>query len=121
MEGTEDTTLDAVMRLSTMLLDLCHAISNGTTVRVAVCEMDDHEEDDVNNGTFLKLNGKRCGRDFGVYELMGPAGGLADFAAVICAVRTVDIEAYNKAVPMLLAWAKHFPPSMQAEWKALWT
>ena len=98
---------------------------NEPRLRIAKHEADETMEYEPEAHEFLKLDGKRIGRDFMLYELMSKGGdigtSLADFAEPLMAVKVAVPSAFENARHLVEAWAKHYEGELADEWLQLWS
>lgn len=87
-------------------------------------EADETRDPEPEAHYFLKLDGKRTGRDFKVYGFMAKMGGegaaLADFAGVLMAVKGEAAEAFEAVRPRVEGWSSIFPAEQRGAWVELW-
>ncbi len=96
---------------------------SGGRIRLAFNEDDDTTELQPEAAHFLKLDGKRIGRDIEVYGFMARVSGnetaLADFCEVILAVKSVP-ESYRVGVAAMKTLGREvYPPELIEQWDAI--
>ncbi len=93
-------------------------------IRIAKGEADDSTEACPEANEFLKLDEKRAGRDLKLYRFMAKMGGvgcaLADFAAVVMAVKAKAPGAYRQALGMVIGWAGLLEEDDRESWAEIW-
>ncbi len=109
-----------------IILDVCDKLQQICPERFRVVEK---EQDETNESCedahlFLKLDGKRHGRDFKLYGFMskleGVGAALADFAEVLTVVKCKTPEVFESVLEIVISWDQFFDVDMREGWRKLW-
>lgn len=77
---------------------------SGGKIRIAHNEADESDEKELQAQHFLKVDGKRFGRDMETYDFMAsinPAQALPDFAEIVLSIKKDFPESYQHAVVLM--------------------
>ena len=107
------------------LMAICDKVSAASDGRVSLVfgEKDDSSGSEPEAAHFLKLDGKRIGRDIELVmmlsRLSGPAYAASDFLESMLILSSSVPAAYKAVEPELIALKKYFEPQHQDAWDDL--
>lgn len=96
-----------------------------TRLKIVIGEDDDNTNSVPDAGEFLKLDEKRCGCDFKLYNFMADVVSkiyvMGDFANVLMVLKSKTPKAFAAILEQVNSWEKFFPDEHRQGWKDLWS
>ena len=123
MQSTVTASDQAYEEIRALCIQMCRA--DPSRLRVVKNEEDETTDSQPEAHEFLKIDEKRCGRDFKLYGLMAGISdnvghALADFTDVIMAVKNLIPSAFETVRTTVEKWDRFFDERMRVGWRDLW-